>query len=137
MAGERPPAPSSSPADFRRRHARRRPRRAFIDDLAVEEGTFSGTHDRPLHSPTGEIPPTGHVQATLDVPVIDGVAAAVKMLEALSGYGLATSRVAAFKRPEPKELTGETDVLRAFRVERRGRRAAEDLKVTTTTRGGL
>ncbi|HZO78691.1 MAG TPA: aspartate/glutamate racemase family protein [Solirubrobacteraceae bacterium] len=66
-----------------------------------------------------------HVQETLDVPVIDGVAAAVKMLEALSGYGLATSRVAAFKRPEPKQLTGETDVLRAFRA---GAAAAEPLK---------
>lgn len=57
-----------------------------------------------------------HVQEALDVPVIDGVAAAVKMLEALTGYGLATSRVAAFKRPEPKELLGETDVLHAFRA---------------------
>jgi allantoin racemase len=56
------------------------------------------------------------VQDTLGVPVIDGVAAAVKMLEALAGYGLFTSRVAAFKAPEPKELTGETDVLRAFRA---------------------
>lgn len=56
------------------------------------------------------------VQDTLGVPVIDGVAAAVKLLEALCGYGLATSRVAAFKHPEPKELTGETDVLRAFRA---------------------
>jgi allantoin racemase len=56
------------------------------------------------------------VQDTLGVPVIDGVAAAVKLLEALCGYGLATSRVAAFKAPEPKELTGETDVLRAFRA---------------------
>jgi hypothetical protein len=52
----------------------------------------------------------------LGVPVIDGVAAAVKLLEALSGYGLATSRVAAFKHPEPKELTGDADVLRAFRA---------------------
>jgi ketosteroid isomerase-like protein len=31
----------------------------FIDDIAVEEGTFSGTHDGVLHTPTGEIPPTG------------------------------------------------------------------------------
>jgi len=31
----------------------------FIDDVAVEEGTFSGTHNGPLHSPTGGIPPTG------------------------------------------------------------------------------
>jgi len=31
----------------------------FIDDVAVEEGTFSGTHNGVLHSTTGEIPPTG------------------------------------------------------------------------------
>jgi ketosteroid isomerase-like protein len=31
----------------------------FIDDLAVEEGTLSGTHNGVLHSPSGEIPPTG------------------------------------------------------------------------------
>ena len=31
----------------------------FIDAVAVEEGTFSGTHDGTLHSPTGDIPPTG------------------------------------------------------------------------------
>ena len=31
----------------------------FIDDVAVEEGTFSGTHNGVLHTPTGEIPPTG------------------------------------------------------------------------------
>jgi allantoin racemase len=55
-------------------------------------------------------------QESLGVPVIDGVAAAVKLLEALFGYGLATSRVAAFKQPEPKELTGDADVLRAFRA---------------------
>lgn len=31
----------------------------FIDDVAVEEGTFSGTHNGVLHSPAGDIPPTG------------------------------------------------------------------------------
>jgi len=31
----------------------------FIDDVAVEEGTFSGTHNGILHTPTGDIPPTG------------------------------------------------------------------------------
>jgi ketosteroid isomerase-like protein len=31
----------------------------FIDDLAVEVGTFSGTQNGVLNSPTGEIPPTG------------------------------------------------------------------------------
>jgi ketosteroid isomerase-like protein len=31
----------------------------FIDDVAIEEGTFSGTHDGVLHTATGDIPPTG------------------------------------------------------------------------------
>ena len=30
-----------------------------VDNVAVEEGTFTGTHDGVLRSPTGEIPPTG------------------------------------------------------------------------------
>lgn len=28
-------------------------------DVAVEEGTFTGTHDGVLHTPAGDIPPTG------------------------------------------------------------------------------
>jgi steroid delta-isomerase-like uncharacterized protein len=33
-------------------------------DIAVEEGTFTGTHDGILHTPAGDIPPTGrHVTA--------------------------------------------------------------------------
>jgi ketosteroid isomerase-like protein len=31
----------------------------FVDDIAVEVGTFSGTHDGTLHTPTGAVPPTG------------------------------------------------------------------------------
>jgi ketosteroid isomerase-like protein len=31
----------------------------FIGDIAVEEGTFTGTHDGVLRTPVGEIPPTG------------------------------------------------------------------------------
>jgi ketosteroid isomerase-like protein len=31
----------------------------FSDDVAVEEGTFTGTHDGVLHTPTGDVPPTG------------------------------------------------------------------------------
>jgi allantoin racemase len=38
------------------------------------------------------------------IPVIDGIACAVKLLEGLHDYGLRTSRVAAFKEPEPKEF---------------------------------
>jgi ketosteroid isomerase-like protein len=31
----------------------------LIDDVAVEEGTFTGTHRGVLHSPAGDVPPTG------------------------------------------------------------------------------
>jgi ketosteroid isomerase-like protein len=31
----------------------------FLDDIAVEEGTFTGTHDGVLPTPGGAIPPTG------------------------------------------------------------------------------
>ncbi len=31
----------------------------LIDDIAIEEGTFSGTHNGVLHTPTGDIRPTG------------------------------------------------------------------------------
>lgn len=31
----------------------------IADDVAVEEGTFTGTHDGVLHTPTGDLPPTG------------------------------------------------------------------------------
>lgn len=43
------------------------------------------------------------VQEAVGVPVFDGVASAVKMIEGLVDYGVNTSRVAAFKEPEPKE----------------------------------
>ena len=46
------------------------------------------------------------VAARLGVPAVDGVGAAVKLLEALVDLGLATSRAAAYQPPEPKPLTG-------------------------------
>jgi allantoin racemase len=44
------------------------------------------------------------MQQQLGAPVLDGVACAVKLAEGLHGYGLTTSKVAAFKDPERKEL---------------------------------
>lgn len=44
------------------------------------------------------------VQAELGIPVLDGTACAVKLLEGIVDYGLSTSRVAAYMRPEPKEF---------------------------------
>jgi allantoin racemase len=43
------------------------------------------------------------VAEALGVPVLDGVACGVKLLEGIVDYGLSTSRVAAFKSPEEKE----------------------------------
>ena len=39
----------------------------FVDDIAVEEGTFSGTHDGVLHTPDGDVPPTARA---VSVPYI-------------------------------------------------------------------
>jgi hypothetical protein len=42
----------------------------IIDDLAVGEGTFTGTHDGTLYAPTGDIPPTGRpVEVDFILPV--------------------------------------------------------------------
>lgn len=50
------------------------------------------------------------VEAQVGVPVLDGVACAVKLVEGLVDYGLSTSRVAAFKEPEPKEIVGQPSI---------------------------
>src|SRR5262249_34417914 len=48
------------------------------------------------------------ISAELDVPVIDGLVCAVKLLEGLNDYGLNTSRAAAFKEPEEKPFVDLT-----------------------------
>lgn len=45
------------------------------------------------------------VAAATGVPVVDGVAAAVKLAEALCGLGLATSKVRTYAHPRPKRVT--------------------------------
>jgi allantoin racemase len=50
------------------------------------------------------------VEAQVGVPVLDGVACAIKLVEGLLDYGLTTSRVAAYKEPEPKEIVGYSPV---------------------------
>src|SRR5262249_57373175 len=49
---------------------------------------------------------TAEVQQALGVPVIDGVAAAVKFVEALVGMGLGTSKIGDLAWPLPKAYTG-------------------------------
>lgn len=48
----------------------------------------------------------------LGVPVIDGVVAAVKLLEALHEYGLKTSKALTYLPPEKKPITGFSEILR-------------------------
>ncbi|MFF1713806.1 aspartate/glutamate racemase family protein [Streptomyces sp. NPDC058268] len=45
------------------------------------------------------------VGAALDMPVVDGVAAAVKLAESLVGLGLTTSRAGSYAKPLPKART--------------------------------
>ena len=54
----------------------------FIDDIAVEEGTFSGTHDGVLHTPSGDVPPTGRAVSVPYIHVLryrDGLHAAFNL----------------------------------------------------------
>ncbi|MCW3008141.1 MAG: hypothetical protein JWP17_2767 [Solirubrobacterales bacterium] len=44
------------------------------------------------------------MQEELGVPVFDGTAAAVKLVESLISYGVTSAKVNAYLRPEPKEL---------------------------------
>jgi allantoin racemase len=46
------------------------------------------------------------LEGELGVPVIDGVTAALKLLEGMIGYGLRTSKRLAYSTPGPKELVG-------------------------------
>ncbi|MBZ9710318.1 aspartate/glutamate racemase family protein (plasmid) [Mesorhizobium sp. B2-1-8] len=46
------------------------------------------------------------ITTELGVPVIDGVAAAVRLAEAVVGLGLKTSKVSTYARPDPKQISG-------------------------------
>jgi allantoin racemase len=52
------------------------------------------------------------MQHELGVPVFDGTACAVKLVEALHHYGVTTAKIAAYLAPEPKELVGGPASLR-------------------------
>jgi ketosteroid isomerase-like protein len=77
----------------------------FIDDVAVEEGTFSGTHNGVLHSPIGDFPPTGRSVEVQYVQVLrfrDGKHVSfnlifdwLTMLQQLSVTPVLTHRIAA------------------------------------------
>src|SRR5262249_54508367 len=42
----------------------------IVDDVAVEEGTFTGTHNGVLRGPAGDIPPTGRSVSVAYIQVL-------------------------------------------------------------------
>jgi allantoin racemase len=75
--------------------------------MMVEEGREAVERDGAeaiLLGCAGLGPLDKRMQEELGVPVFDGTACAVKLAESLHSYGVTTSKVAAYKSPEPKEL---------------------------------
>jgi allantoin racemase len=94
--------------------------------LMVVEGEKAVREDRAeaiLLGCAGLGPLDKAMQEELGVPVFDGTACAVKLPESLIAYGVTTSRVAAYQRPEAKELVACPASL-AELYERRGESAA-------------
>lgn len=76
----------------------------FIDDVAVEEGTFSGTQDGVLRTPSGDLPPTGRAASVPYIHVLryrDGLHAS---------FNLAFDRLLMLEQlgllPAPTEVAG-------------------------------
>lgn len=75
--------------------------------MMVEEGQKAVAEDGAeaiLLGCAGLGPLDKRMQEELGVPVFDGTACAVKLVEDLNEYGVSTAKVAAFLGPEPKEL---------------------------------
>ena len=75
----------------------------FVDDIAVEEGTFTGTHHGVLHTPTGDIPPTGGAPSTSISSTCCASALAARLVQ--PGVRPATDVRAA--RPPPRARYGD------------------------------
>jgi allantoin racemase len=52
------------------------------------------------------------LEAELPIPVVDGVVAALKLMEGLVGYGVHTSKRLAYSQPGPKEVVGYDSIFR-------------------------
>jgi uncharacterized protein (TIGR02246 family) len=73
----------------------------LLEDLAVEEGVFTGTHDGVLRTPGGDVPPTGRAVAVRYCQIIrirSGLHASFRLwfdrLEMLEQLGLLPSEAA-------------------------------------------
>jgi allantoin racemase len=73
---------------------------------ACQEALHKDGSDAIVLGCAGMAPLCEALQARLGVPVVDGVAAAVKLLEALHGLGLKTSKRCNYARPLEKTYVG-------------------------------
>jgi len=83
-----------------------------VKDRLVEAGRLAVENDRAEVLLLGCAGMTGldkEIEKKLGVPVLDGVVCAVKMAEGLVDYGVTTSKVCAYKHPEPKKFKGCSD----------------------------
>ncbi|HZS88218.1 MAG TPA: aspartate/glutamate racemase family protein [Chloroflexota bacterium] len=88
---------------------------ALDDDVAVTHTLFAAAGRRAIEDDDAEVLLLGcaglahldkELERELGVPVLDGVACAVKMAEACHGYGLRTSKRLGFAPPTVKEYVG-------------------------------
>jgi len=83
-----------------------------VKDRLVEAGRLAVENDRAEVLLLGCAGMTGldkEIEKKLGVPVLDGVGCAVKLAEGLVDYGVTTSKVCAYKHPEPKKFKGCSD----------------------------
>jgi hypothetical protein len=74
----------------------------IVDDIAVEEGTFTGTHDGVLHSPTGDFPrraaPSGSATSRCSA---SGTASTCRSTSCSTGSRCSSSSAWCLSRPRP------------------------------------
>jgi allantoin racemase len=54
-----------------------------------------------------------HLEKELDIPVVDGVVCALKLLEGFVSYGVKTSKLRAYAQPEYKPLIGFPEIFQS------------------------
>jgi len=85
-----------------------------VKEALVEEGKKAIEEDRAevlLLGCAGMADLDTYVEERLHVPVIDGVVAAVKLLEAVGEYGKKTSKALMFQHPRRKKILGFDEAL--------------------------
>jgi allantoin racemase len=55
-----------------------------------------------------------HLEKELNIPVVDGVATALKLLEGFVSYGIKTSKIRAYAQPEFKPIVGFPEIFQSI-----------------------